>query len=299
MNRLLNTVILGLVFLALLGGTVAAGDFPPPEGWVTDRAGVMEAPVRQDLEALLEDLERETAAEVAVVTVETTDPLDPVGYGVRLFEEWGLGKAGADNGLLILLALREREIRVEVGYGLEHVLTDGLVGQLLDREAVPLLQEDRFGEGLSALAGALAAEIREAHASGLLEERPRAGDEARTRNPDFLVVAAFLVFWLLVGGAILAANRFRSRCPRCRNRLKTAQRTTRPAGVATWGSAVYSHSCPRCGYRREGTRRIPPIGTGRSRRMGGGLGFPRGGRAGGFGGFGGGRSGGGGAGRRF
>lgn len=291
---------LALTLLAVSLGTVALASFPSPQGWVTDLAGVLEESQRAQLENLLGDLERETSAEIALVVVSTTAPLDPFTYGVRLFEEWGIGKEGVDNGLLILLAMEEREIRVEVGYGLEHVLTDGHIGSLLDSQALPHFREDRFGAGLVELAQALALDIRKAHASGDLERRE--GDPAGEKgiSSDALMVVGFLAFWVLIAIVIMLINRARTRCPRCRARLRVSSRTIARPGIASWGTMAYIYSCLACGLQRETTRRIPPTGSGvGGMGRGGGFGRSGGGRTGGFGGFGGGRSGGGGAGRRF
>src|SRR5690606_26596809 len=96
--------------------------------------------------------------ELAVVTIQTTDPYDPTEYRTRLFEEWGIG-GPEDSGLLILLAMEERAIEVETGYGLEGVLPDGKVGAYLDQAVNRYFAQNEFGPGLSYLAQAFQKEL--------------------------------------------------------------------------------------------------------------------------------------------
>ncbi len=97
------------------------------EGHVNDFAAVMGAQTAA-LEALLIELEQKTGAQVAVVTLPSLDGGEPADFAVRLFERWGIGQVGQDNGLLILTAIEDRAVRIEVGYGLEPIIPDGLAG---------------------------------------------------------------------------------------------------------------------------------------------------------------------------
>jgi uncharacterized protein len=133
----------------------AETDWPEPRGFVNDFAGVLSSEQAATLQTIATRLKEGSGAELAIVTVETVAPLDAKTYAVELFSRWGIGRKDRDDGLLILLAMAERRIEVEVGYGLEGALPDGRVGRILDQFAVPHFREGRMGEGLVATAEAL------------------------------------------------------------------------------------------------------------------------------------------------
>lgn len=151
-----------LAIIALLVATsaiAAAQDIPPPEGFVTDRAGVIDAATEEKLTELIQELQQKTGAEIAVLTVHTTEPLDDFTYAMRVADQWKAGKKGEDTGVLVLLAVRDRKVRVLTGYGVEGVLPDGLVGAIQDREMVPEFRAGRLGEGVWRGVAALADRI--------------------------------------------------------------------------------------------------------------------------------------------
>ncbi len=125
-----------------------------PVGRVNDFAGVMEAGARQRLEGRLSELEQRTGAEVTVVTVESVPDGDVDRAAVELFQAWGIGKKDRDNGVLILCSVRDRRIRIEVGYGLEAVLPDARTGRIIDTQVLPAVRRGDLSAGL--VAGALA-----------------------------------------------------------------------------------------------------------------------------------------------
>lgn len=133
--------------------TVAAtavlhADLPKPSGAINDFAQVLSASDVQTLTALAEDVERTTGAEIAVATVTSLDGLTVEEYATKLFAAWGIGQAGQDNGVLILVAPSERVMRIEVGYGLEGVLPDGLAGQIIRETFSPAFRDGNYGRGI-------------------------------------------------------------------------------------------------------------------------------------------------------
>ncbi len=127
---------------------VLHADFPKPLGAVNDFAEVMSEEQEATLTALLEKLEQDTTAEVAVATVTTLDGMSVEEYANRLFAEWGIGRRGKDNGVLILVAPGQREMRIEVGYGLEGVLPDGLAGEVIRANFLPSFRDNNYGAGI-------------------------------------------------------------------------------------------------------------------------------------------------------
>ena len=122
--------------------------FPRPLGHVNDFAGVLTEDDRSYLEDFLGTLERDTSAEVVVVTVTSLDGLTIEEYAARIFTDWGIGDAAKDNGVLLLVAPAERRVRIEVGYGLEGSLPDGLAGEIIRTAIVPEFQQGNIRRGI-------------------------------------------------------------------------------------------------------------------------------------------------------
>ncbi|MBI3607612.1 MAG: TPM domain-containing protein [Nitrospirae bacterium] len=168
-------VSLSIVLVApfLLGAAV----FPAPRSLVNDFAGVLDAPTAARITAIAEGLRRDTGVEFAVVTIPSYAPeasLDD--YAAGLFKAWGIGKAQEDNGLLLIMALAERRVRIEIGYGLEPVVTDGRAGAIIDAEILPAFRRSEYGEGLARGAAALA-QLVTTGSSEAPSERPSSRDE--------------------------------------------------------------------------------------------------------------------------
>src|SRR5688572_12658020 len=137
------------LFVTLLWSTSAvAQTLPKPAGRVTDLANVIDAGTEAQIAARLDQLERQTSSEVAVVTVPSLGGVPVDDYAVRLFKEWGIGQAKQDNGVLVLVAPSEREMRIEVGYGLEGILPDGLAGQIIREQFIPRFRDNDYNGGI-------------------------------------------------------------------------------------------------------------------------------------------------------
>lgn len=131
-------------------------------GWVTDHANVIDTATEQQINERVEALQSRTSAEIAVVTVEDTSGDDTRQFATALFNTWGIGRAGADNGVLVLLNMGQRRIEIETGYGVEGVLTDRKVGQILDQAVIPRFKNGDFGGGLLAAVTAIDAALAQA-----------------------------------------------------------------------------------------------------------------------------------------
>jgi len=136
-------------FLLLLSQAVSgAENFPKPTGLVNDFAGLIQQTEKQKMEILAQEVLQKTGTSVVVVTMSTIGNADAATYVTELYQSWGIGKKGEDKGVLIFLTSKERRVRIETGYGVEGILPDGLVGEILDRYAVPFLKKDQYGKGL-------------------------------------------------------------------------------------------------------------------------------------------------------
>ena len=134
--------------LSLFGGAVAAKTIFQPKGYVNDFAEILKTEERTNLENLLNQTEKATTAEIAVVIIPTLEGENLEEYANELFKQWGIGKKGKDNGVLILVAQKEHKIRIEVGYGLEAILPDGKCGQIIRDVLTPAFRKQEFGTGL-------------------------------------------------------------------------------------------------------------------------------------------------------
>jgi len=152
--------------LLVLSPALAAGEYPRLEYYVTDRAGVLLLSEVQDIEDVCVEVYSKRGAEMAILIVNTTAPDDIVTYGVRTFERNALGQKGKDDGLLMVIATDTKEWRVEVGYGLEGVLPDALVGRIADTHLVPFLNQSDFYDGILYTAAFLGQEIITNYTSG-------------------------------------------------------------------------------------------------------------------------------------
>jgi uncharacterized protein len=127
----------------------SAKPLPQPGGRVNDFANLLSADERATLESQLLELDRETTVEVAVVTINDLDGRNVEDYALALFNEWGIGKKRADNGVLILVAPVDRSMRIEVGYGLEGILPDGLAGAVIRKNFLPhFVVDDNYRAGI-------------------------------------------------------------------------------------------------------------------------------------------------------
>ncbi|MDD5431757.1 MAG: TPM domain-containing protein [Candidatus Omnitrophica bacterium] len=147
-----------LVFL-FVPAFAFAQDFPKPVGWVNDYANVINEPYKSKLENLIQEVEEKTSSEIGVVTVNSIAPLDEKEYARQIFDSWKPGKKGKDNGVLVLLAIKERRWRIETGYGVEGFLPDGLCGEIGRNYMVPYFKTGNYSEGLYYGVNAIATEI--------------------------------------------------------------------------------------------------------------------------------------------
>jgi uncharacterized protein len=128
-----------------------------PTDYVNDFAHVLTQDTVADLDSICSQIDHEAHAQIAVVTINSLDGSDIESYAVDLFKKWGIGDKSSNKGVLILLAVRDRRYRIEVGYGLEPILPDGKVGGF-GREAVPKLRANDYG-GAAALMTLRVAEV--------------------------------------------------------------------------------------------------------------------------------------------
>jgi uncharacterized protein len=233
---------------------------------VNDFAGVIDPESERALERIIRSLQQASGDVIVIATVPTFKPYGDINeYAVKMFENHGrgIGQQGRDNGLLVLLAVADRRVRVEVGYDLEEFITDGFAGETSRQFMAPEFRQGEYGRGLLAGVARIAdriADRRRVSLDGVSPPPPPA--RRRTGFSTGAVVGLFLLVLLLNG----------------LGRSRRVRRGGWHSGVGPFGGG---------------------FGGGIGGLGGGGFGrggFGGGGFGGGFGGFGGGRSGGGGGG---
>ncbi len=191
--------------------STGGGSLPRPQGFVNDFAGLIPASTAQQIEGIAREVQSRTGAEIAVVTV---DSYEAFGFGtisefgIALADAWGVGGADGDQGIILILAMQERQIRVEVGYGLEGALPDGRAGAIIDEFMVPAFQAQRYGDGFLEATRVIAAVIGEETGVDLSDVGaasavpPRdAGRTTRSQpGTDAGRIIIFMIVFMLFGG---------------------------------------------------------------------------------------------------
>jgi len=138
-----------IVVFLLAAGPVFALEVPALKGRVNDYAQVLTAEQAAALDNILAGIESSTTAQFALLTIRSLEGEPLEDYALRVVEAWKLGQKGVDNGLLMLVAVEDRAIRIEVGYGLEGTLPDGKCGTIIRQAIVPEFRKGNYYEGIS------------------------------------------------------------------------------------------------------------------------------------------------------
>lgn len=295
-------LVLAVCLAALIAGALAGAPalwaapgvptFPKPTGYVNDFAHLFDPAAHASMERRLAEYDRTTGNQIAIATFPDLGGVPISEFASRLEEAWKVGRRGKDNGVLLLVGLKERQVRIEVGYGLEGKITDGDAGAIIRNVLTPAFRAGRYADGLNAAVDELMRLIggpAGAAPRSTVGSRPRRAD---ARGPLGAALSVFLAFILLT---LLVSRGGGPRCPRDGTRLRLQSTDT---GSGVLGSRrINMWVCPRCGYREKAVSQGGPLGVPWP-MWGGGGGWGTGGFSGGgggFGGFGGGSSGGGGA----
>jgi len=182
----------------------AVAGVPALAGPVVDTAGILGAADRRELESIAWDVKQKTSAEIAVLTVRTTAPLDEFTFGMKVVDAWKLGSAEKDDGLLLLVAVDDHRARFFTGYGLEGVLPDGRLGAILDRFVVPHFRGGDYAGGIRDGMSEIARILETEYDGEARPRRPSAGSGFAT----FGMILA-VVFFLFVFGSMMTPRRRR------------------------------------------------------------------------------------------
>ncbi|HQB11825.1 MAG TPA: TPM domain-containing protein [Candidatus Omnitrophota bacterium] len=170
---------------------VSAFEIPSrPDGYVTDRAGLLSPTAKIELEKKLSDFDLETSNQVAVAVFSSLEGENLEDISMRIAEAWKPGRKDRDNGVLLLIFEKERQIRIEVGYGLEGALTDAVSGQIIRGVMAPLFKQGNYDQGVLEGANAVMAAIQGEFEGGPIEEN--------SYVPQIMfLIFIFLYLWFL------------------------------------------------------------------------------------------------------
>jgi uncharacterized protein len=169
---LVLTACLAIAVLPAGNIPVSAQNFPSLTGYVNDGAGLLSPQGKADLESKLAQLEKDTTAQVFVATVKSLEGYSIEDYANRLFEKWKIGQKDKNNGVLLLVSLDDRKMWIEIGYGLEPVITDGRAGRIRDADVIPMFKKNDYEGGIKAGTAAIEKYIRDGTPPAPLEENP-------------------------------------------------------------------------------------------------------------------------------
>ena len=250
-------VVAVLALVALAGAAFAAPNFPRLSGRVVDEANLLSPEAERSLTARLQALEESTGRQMVVATIPDLQGYPIEDYGYQLGRSWGIGDAKRDDGVLLIVAPNDRKVRIEVGYGLEPILTDSLTSVIIQSRILPAFRSGDMEAGIVAGAEAVAAQLAlpEGEAKANVRKAAEAAHEGGG-SPLVTLIVLVLIFWVLASV------------------MRGGGRSARAFGRAGLGGPVI----------------LPPIGGGWRGGDWGGGGFGGGGFGGGGGGFGGGGS---------
>ncbi|WP_414707919.1 TPM domain-containing protein [Pusillimonas sp.] len=207
----------GLAIWLVMSAAALAQQQPIPalQQRVTDTTGTLDAAVQARLTQSLAELEQRKGAQIAVLMIPTTGDEAIEQYAVRAFEQWKLGRESVDDGILFLIAKDDRQLRIEVGYGLEGAVPDILAGRIIREQVVPRFQQGDFAGGVEAGVNSLIALV-----DGEELPAPAAAEAAEAEDvfgflatlmilalalpPIFAVVAVALAVYFIFGSLVFA-----------------------------------------------------------------------------------------------
>jgi uncharacterized protein len=183
--------------------SAAALDVPYLTGRVTDNAEIMTEGVRRSVTERLKAHEDKTGDQIAVLTIPTLDGESIEEYAVKVFEAWKLGKQGKDNGVLVVVASKDRRMRIEVGYGLEGTLTDLLAGRIIRNVMTPRFKEGDYDGGIASGVQAIIDVLEKGAAAAPLEDDGREGSKDSSgftmETPDMPLTMRILIGAFIFG----------------------------------------------------------------------------------------------------
>jgi len=244
-------------------------DFPDYEGYVNDYTGTLSTEWKTKTENLVQAVREETSCEIAVAVIGKLDDATIEEYAAGLFAKWGIGKKDKDNGVLLLVALDDRQLRIEVGYGLEAIIPDLRAKSIIDDVITPRFKNSDYDSGVYNGVVAIANIIYEEQNKNPLQYSDDVISQPEREFSDTgafaaLIILATLSPWIIF--ALIFLIGFikiyikKHRCPRCKKIALFIK--TKILSNPTYeysGRAQVEKFCRKCGYMEKSTITLPMI----------------------------------------
>jgi uncharacterized protein len=191
--------LLPVLFLA--GSILTGADIPYLTGRVTDNAQILSPETRQSLTETLKEYEDHTTNQIAVLTIPTLDGENIEEYAVRVFDAWKLGQKGKDNGILIIVVPDDHRMRIEVGYGLEPILTDGMAGEIIRTVMTPKFKNNDYDGGITDGTRAVITVLEGGTLPAMAGESGKSGglDDLHIQGPNLGIMERILIGAFIFG----------------------------------------------------------------------------------------------------
>lgn len=181
--------------LLLIAGVAQAQTFPALTGRVVDAANIIPDDQEAALTAKLDTLEKESSRQLVVATVPSLEGYDIADYGYRLGRTWGIGQKDQNNGAILLVAPNDRKVRIEVGYGLEPILTDAFSSVIINTQIIPAFKAGDFPAGINDGTDAIIAQLKLPPEEAAKYAAQLASQSANANKGDSISSA---LFWLFI-----------------------------------------------------------------------------------------------------
>jgi uncharacterized protein len=214
--------------------------FPNYSGFINDYTGTISSDWKNRMSELALKVEKDTGCEIAVAVIDNLQGMEIEEYAVKLFEKWGVGKKGQDNGILLLVSMQDKALRIEVGYGLEGIITDLEAKRIIDDVVVPRFKLNDYNtgiyNGIAEIANLIYAEQK--NNTGFVETVPSEAKKSFSGSaslpfllalgiPLFVIILTLLP-WLIIGGIVFATFMryylMEHKCPQCNKTGLTIKR---------------------------------------------------------------------------
>ena len=237
-------------------------NYPDYSGYVNDYAGILDSQGKNKTEELCAKVEEDTGAEIAIAIIDSLEGITVEEYAVELFEKWGIGKQKEDNGILLLVAMQDRKLRIEVGYGLEGVITDLEAGNIIDDIITPRFKQEDYNSGVYEGVAAIANEIYLDKGMTTYTEITEASGVSIGSVSDFFsrnicFLCCFPIFFIIALIAIIRGI-LKRKCPKCHKiKLKIKNTIIKQPTYTTTGQMLVERTCTFCDYHDQKTVTLP------------------------------------------
>jgi len=242
-------------------------DFPEYNGYVNDYTGTLSAEGKTKTENLVQAVREETSCEIAVAVIDELGGATIEEYAVGLFAKWGIGKKDKDNGVLLLVALKDRQLRIEVGYGLEAIIPDLIAKDIIDDIITPRFKNSDYDSGVYNGVVAIANIIYEEQDKNLLPYSDNFINQPEREFSDTLAFAAliilatlspWIIFALIFLIGFIKSYIKKHRCPQCKKIALVIKTQILSSPTYQYsGRAHVEKFCRKCGYAEKSTITLP------------------------------------------